>query len=146
MKRLLLIGVFLLVAIAAAWTCELTYTITDSAGKSSPAVPGKPVYLEPDESYTLAIDFYEDHRNCPVPASATLFMLDGARWNPTRDTQALLLSAPIAWKETTARLNEASAKFSTGEPGTYTLEILRECPTKAGYSAQLVFVVVPSQG
>ena len=146
MKRILLIGLFLLVAIAAAWTCELTYTITDSTGKSSPVVPGKPVYLEPDASYSLAIDFYEDHRNCPVPPSATLFMLDGARWNPARDTQALLLSAPITWKETTARLNETSATFSTGEPGTYTLEILRECPTKAGYSAQLVFVVVSPQG
>jgi len=145
MKRLVLIGVLLLVAITVAWTCELTYTMTDSTGKSSPVVPGKPIYLEPDATYSLAISFYEDHRNCPVAPSATLFLLDGARWNPARDTQSLLLTAPITWKESTARLNETTATFTTGDPGTYTLEIIRECPTKAGYSAQLVFVVAPPQ-
>jgi len=145
MKRLVLIGVLLLVAVTVAWTCELTYTMTDSTGKSSPVVPGKPIYLEPDASYSLAISFYEDHRNCPVAPSATLFLLDGARWNPARDTQPLLLSAPITWKESTARLNETTATFTTGDPGTFNLEIIRECPTKAGYSAQLVFVVAPAQ-
>lgn len=145
MKRLVLIGVFLLVALAAVWACEFSYTLTDSTGKSSTVVPGKPVYLEPDASYSLAIDFYEDHRNCPVPPSATLFMLDGARWNPARDTQPLLLSAAIIWKEATSRMNEATATFTTGQPGSYTLEILRECPTKAGYSAKLVFVVASPQ-
>ena len=145
MKRIILIGVFLLIAMAAAWTCELTYTITNPLGKTTSVAPGKPIYLEPNASYSLAVSFYEDHRNCPVAPSATLFLLDGARWNPARDTQPLLLSAPITWKETNSRLNETVATFTTSEPGTYTLEILRECPTKAGYSAKLMFVVLPPQ-
>ena len=139
MKRILLILTFLL-SFSALLACEFDYAIVDTWGKSVQVLPSQPVVINQGQSYTFEISFYEDHRNCVVAPSDTLFMLNGARWRPQRESQGLVLDAAVVWKENSARLNTGSTSFTALVPGTYTLEVMRVCD-RGGYTAELIFVI-----
>jgi hypothetical protein len=141
MKRLLTaLILFAILSFTELWACEFSYTITDTQEKSVNVIPSQPVMLEIGETYTFTISFYEDHRNCTVSPSDTLFLLDGGRWRVGREAQGLVLDTAIVWKENSSRLNTGVGTFTALRPGSYTLEVIREC-SRGGYTADLRFIV-----
>ena len=141
MKRILVLGACMMIfSVATLFACEFNYTLVDASGRSMQVTPSQPMVLKLGESYSFEISFYEDHRNCVVPPSDTLFMLDGARWRPLRDSQGLVLSGAMEWKEHSSRLNTGVTSFTALLPGTYSLEVMRVCD-RGGYTAELIFAV-----
>ncbi|PKL26807.1 MAG: hypothetical protein CVV46_14725 [Spirochaetae bacterium HGW-Spirochaetae-2] len=141
MKRMLILGAcMMMLSTASLFACEFNYTLVDQSGNTMQVTPSKPMVLKQGESYSFEISFYEDHRNCVVPPSDTLFMIDGARWRPLRDSQGLVLGGTMEWKENSSRLNTGFTSFTALLPGTYSLEVMRVCD-KGGYTAELIFEV-----
>ncbi|MBN1834776.1 MAG: hypothetical protein JW820_02935 [Spirochaetales bacterium] len=148
MKRIIIIalGVFLAAA-AVAGACELHFSLVDSAGIERPVSAangssGDSIPLELGEEYTLQMVYREDHRNCTVEPEDTVLLLEGARWRPARDTQPLILAAPVTWTQPQSRTNQAEVRFVAAAAGSWTLEIIRECD-RGGYHGELVFAVAP---
>lgn len=141
MKRMLILAAYLMIFSAAVlFACEFNYTLVDAAGRSMQVTPSQPLVLKLGETYSFEISFYEDHRNCVVPPSDTLFMIDGARWRPLRDSQGLVLGGAMEWNENSSRLNTGISSFTALLPGTYSLEVMRVCD-RGGYTAELIFKV-----
>ncbi|NCC66500.1 MAG: hypothetical protein EOM15_17845 [Spirochaetia bacterium] len=141
MKRLLTTLILIVtLSYTALWACEFSYTITDTQNKSVNVIPSQPAMLKMGETYTFSISFYEDHRNCVVSPSDTLFLLDGGRWRVARQAQGLVLDEAIVWEENSSRLNTGVGTFTALRPGSYTLEVIREC-SRGGYTAELRFIV-----
>ncbi len=141
MKRIILTAAFMVIlSLTALFACEFDYTIVDQAGKSIQVTPSQAITLKQGETYTFQMTFYEDHRNCIIPPSDTLFMLDGARWRPLRESQGLVLGSAMQWKENSSRLNTGLTTFTAVLPGTYSLEVMRICD-RGGYTAELIFIV-----
>jgi hypothetical protein len=141
MKRIILTGVFMVIlSLTALFACEIDYSIIDQSGTSISATPSQTITLKQGETYTFQMTFYEDHRNCRVPPEDTLFLLDGARWRPQRETQGLVLGGAVEWMENSSRLNTGLTTFTALQPGTYSLEVIRVCD-RGGYTAELIFEV-----
>ena len=132
-------------AAAIAGACELQFYLIDPAGIQRPVSAGTgssggPIRLELGGEYTLKMTYREDHRNCTVPPGDTLLFLDGSRWRVARETQPLVLAAPVAWTQPQARTHEAEVHFTAAAAGSWTLEIIREC-SRGGYRGELLFEV-----
>jgi hypothetical protein len=123
-----------------AAACEMNYTLTSGDGTTVTVRPEQPIELELGSTYVLALEYYEDHRNCTVQPEETLLLLEGSRWRENRETQPLLLTAPIEWTSPKNRTNLALVEFTATSAGTFRLEIIRSC-TREGYDGELVFVV-----
>lgn len=143
MKRVIITALTVLFASAAvAGACELQFSLFDAAGteRAVAAGTGSPINLEVGLEYTLRMAYREDHRSCTVQPEDTLLLLDGARWREARDTQPLVLAAPVVWTQPRARTHEAEIGFTAAAAGNWTLEIIREC-SRGGYYGELLFVV-----
>jgi len=146
MKRIgAIAAVILLAAAAVAGACELHFYLIDAEGVERPlsadgGSSADPVHLELGQQYILRIVYLEDHRNCEVRPEDTLLLLDGARWRVGRETQPLVLAAPVTWSQPRTRTHEGEVRFTAAAAGTWTLEFIRECD-RGGYHGQLLFEV-----
>ncbi len=140
-KRIFIImGILSIVAIRV-FACDMSFTITDSAGDSYDIVPGNPFDLERGETYSLLVNFTQDHGRCTVAAEDTVFLLDEERWQESGDGPAMqLLNDPI-WEDASSMSHEVSFQFLAEQTGTWELEVIRKCDRKEGYDDYLVFTI-----
>lgn len=136
MKRtgIIFVGTLLnmVVFCSTALACQITYTLTDSRGNTQQIISGKTIQIIKGETYTLKIDFYEDHRNCKIPPEQTVFLLNDKTWEYGRTNLPLELLGPIRWQIASSRFKVGMLQFRVVQTGLFTLEILRDC-TKEGY-------------
>lgn len=130
---------YLFLAAAPLAACEFTYTITGPGLSAARVVPGVPVSLVRDAQYTLTVSYREDHRNCIVPPEDTLFLLEEERWKTGKDYLPLQLLATEPWVDA-ARSHSTTLTFAASDPGTWSLDVLREC-SRGGYDQTLLFSV-----
>lgn len=137
-KSIIICGILfgLLVVCTGAFACQITYTLIDSAGKAQEFTSGNTISLVKGETYTLRIDFDEDHRNCKVPPDQTAFLLNDRIWEYGKTNLPLQLLEPAKWQIVSSRSNIGTLQFKAVQSGSYSLEILREC-TKEGYEGVL---------
>jgi hypothetical protein len=118
----------------------MEYTIIPAGGEEIRVEPGSPIALAQGQDYVLRMEYYEDHRNCTAKPEETLLLLDGSRWRENRDDQPLVLSSSPVWTKPKSRTNVGELAFTAAAPGSFRLEIIREC-TRDGYQGELLFVV-----
>ncbi len=142
-----LIAVFFIVAGVAAFACEMNFTLEGQSssinvleGQSLNVLPGSKVNLVEGQSYKLMVEFNEDHRNCKIPASDTLFLLNGEKWRVNKETQPLILKNALQWEEVSKTKNVLIIEFTASVIGEQKLQIIREC-SKGGYDETITFVV-----
>jgi len=124
----------------AALACEMNFTIFSSDGETVGVRPGKSVTLETEQTYTMAVEFVQDHRQCIVPAGDTVFLLEEEKWKTGKDYLPLLLLSQSGWREVAPGIWEQEIVFSAQESGTAALEVIRDCP-KGGYDETLLFKI-----
>jgi hypothetical protein len=139
-RTLFLSAALALFALTSAPACEMSFKLVDSSGASRRILPGATIQLKAGSSYTLAVEFVEDHRNCAVRPEDTVFLMDGSEWFPGRKDRGLVLERTIAWVEEGRTVNRASIAFTAGAPGTHSLGIIRDC-AKGGYDESIGFIV-----
>jgi len=137
-KSIIICGVlFGLVAVCtSASACQITYTLIDAGGKAQEFTSGNTISLVKGETYTLRIDFDEDHRNCKVPPDQTVFFLNDRSWEYGKTNLPLQLLEPAKWQIVSSRSNIGTLQFKAVQSGSFVLEILRDC-TKEGYEGVL---------
>jgi len=127
-------------ALWSASACEMAFKLVDGTGSSRKILPGSTIALDAGKSYTIKVEFTEDHRNCLLEPEDTLFLLDGAKWRVNKEDQGLVLTKAVTWFESGKSLNLTDLVFKAATPGKYGLTILREC-AKGGYDEVINFVV-----
>ncbi len=141
MKRsIIVIALATVFALIEATACTMEYTIIPAGGEEVSVEPGSPFTLAQGQDYILRMEYYEDHRNCTAKPEETLLLLDGSRWREDKAGQPLVLSSSPVWTKPKSRTNVGEFEFTAVAPGSFCLEIIREC-TRDGYQGELVFVV-----
>ncbi|MBN2323652.1 MAG: hypothetical protein JXQ30_07955 [Spirochaetes bacterium] len=143
MKRLIiLLGIVIaaLVTGSAALACEINFTIISKEGESVEVRPNKPVTLETGETYTMEVEFVQDHRNCIVPAEDTVYLLEEEKWKTGKEHLPLLLLSQSEWTEVSSGTWEQNLVFIAQESQKTALEVIRDCP-KGGYDETLEFKI-----
>ena len=135
-KRLLAIAFLILVAGASAHACIITYTLVGPKQQSS-IMPGRFFEVMTGERYRIKIAMREDHNNCRIEPEDTLFLLEEARWRVERETQPLVLLAPIEWVKVGSRRYTATIEFRVAAAGAWTIDVIRDC-TRGGYHEKLI--------
>ena len=125
---------------APGFGCEFAYTLIEPSGDERTIETDNATTVRAGEEYTLRMAYREDHRNCSAEPEETVFLLDGARWRPERDTQPLVLAGTPEWEQPSVRSHVGELRFTAGEPGTWTLELIRTCH-REGYTGRLEFTV-----
>lgn len=111
----------------AVFACQIIYNLIDPKGVKQAIVPSNTIHITKGETYTLRIDFYEDHRNCNLPPNKTLFLLNDKVWEHGKTNLPLELLGPVRWQTLSSRYKVGTLQFKALQSGTFTLEILREC-------------------
>ncbi len=123
-----------------AFACRQEYVLVAPNGSESAIEASSTTRVALGETYTLRIEYYEDHRNCTAIPEETMFLLDGARWRVNRETQPLVLTATPEWNRPSSRTNVGEVTFHAAAAGTWRVEIVRTC-TRDGYTGWLEFEV-----
>lgn len=131
--------VFMLAAAAPLAACEFTYTISGPGLSAVRVIPGVPVALSSGAQYTLSVAYREDHRNCLVPPEDTVFLVEEERWKAGKDYLPLQLLEAQPWSDS-GRSLATTLSFRAGEPGTWPVQVIREC-SRGGYDQTLLFTV-----
>jgi hypothetical protein len=139
-RRIFIAALMLTLGAAAAFACEMSFTLEGQSCTSMSILPGATVKLLEGQSYKITVEFNEDHRNCKVPADETLFLLNGEKWRSNKETQALLLKSVIEWDTVTNTKNVTVLEFTASVKGEQVIQIVREC-SKGGYDEEITFVV-----
>lgn len=139
-RRILIAALMVTLGGAAAFACEMSFTLEGQSYTSMNILPGSTVKLLEGQSYKITVEFNEDHRNCKVPADETLFLLNGEKWRSNKETQALLLKSVIEWDTVTNTKNVIVLEFTASVKGEQVIQIVREC-SKGGYDEEITFVV-----
>lgn len=140
MTRKFIFVMSLLILGFTAFACEMAFEIDGEGFDSTKILPGSTVKLVAGETYTISVEFVEDHRNCKVPPDETLFILNDEKWRTLKETQALILQNSVQWSEDTKTANSCDLVFVAQESGTQKLMIVREC-SKGGYDETITFIV-----
>lgn len=137
----LFLGIILLLLLPAAGlaACEFTYTLEGPGQTEARVIPGVPLQLKSDTIYTLNISYREDHRNCLVPPEDTLFLVEDERWKQGKEYLALELMEDIVWTAN-GKEKQTTVHFETHAPGTWPLQVIREC-SRGGYDQTILFTV-----
>ena len=138
--RIIIAAMIIMAAGAAAFACEMSFTLEGQSFNSMNILPGSTVKLAEGQSYKITVEFNEDHRNCKVPADETLFLLNGEKGRPNKETQGLLLTNSIQWEEVSKTKNVIVLEFTASAQGKQTVQIVRDC-SKGGYNEQIIFAV-----
>ena len=135
-KRAAAVAFFVLVAGVSAHACILTYTLVGPDGQAG-ITPGRPAEVVTGGDYRIEITMREDHNRCLIEPEDTMFLLEEARWRVNRETQPLVLLAPIEWVQVGSREFTATIEFRAAETGAWTIDVIRDC-TKGGYHEKLI--------
>ena len=135
-KRLAAVAFLVLVAGVSAHACIFTYTLIGPHGQTG-ITPGRPAEVVTGEDYRIEIAMREDHNRCLIEPEDTMFLLEEARWRMDRETQPLVLLAPIEWVHEGSRESSTTIEFRVAEAGAWTIDVIRVC-TKGGYHEKLV--------
>ena len=124
--RRLALGVLVAIAVGAAaggtvLACDIGIEAAD---------PGKPVIA--GDTRTLSVTVRQTHRQCLVPIEETAISLTGA-----------VLESQTPWRETDSGVHQSELTVRFAEPGTATVEVLREC-SKGGGEATWEVEVAPA--
>ncbi|POQ98481.1 hypothetical protein AU468_12880 [Alkalispirochaeta sphaeroplastigenens] len=141
-KGLLITLTIFLVPLAPAFACDYLYTIIDQSGREISLEEGGTALLRQDETYTLRMEYRENHRNCTVTPEETLYLLDGARWRVNRESQPLVLLEAPRWEESGPRSHRGEFPLLASLVGTWALEVVRSCP-RGGYHGVIHLEVQP---
>ena len=142
MLTILLITVMLLATTIPVLACNYTYTVIDSVGRETPVTEGNSAILIRGETYTLRMEYHENHRNCNVSPEETLYLVDGARWRLDRETQPLILRAMPDWEQPASRTHRGEFTFTASQEGSWQVEVVRVCD-RGGYHGEFVLEVQP---
>lgn len=143
MKKLLIaVSVFtLFISLnVAAFACEFCFTVFSDDGEVFNIRPGNEVALDLGETYTIKVEFIQDHRMCETPPEATVYLLEDEKWKTQKDYLPLILVEQGEWKASSSTSYEQELVFRAQESGPATLEVIREC-TKGGYDEEIMFKV-----
>ncbi len=134
--------VFLMLGVAAtpAMACNYTYTVIDPTGRETVVSEGNSLTLVQGETYVLRMEYWENHRNCTVTPEDTLYLVDGARWRPDRDTQPLILRETAEWEQTASRTHRGEFTFDAAREGAWSVEVVRVCD-RGGYHGAFLLEV-----
>ncbi len=127
-------------AVDSVFACRQEYFLVGPNESESAIDASTTTQIALGETYTLRIEYYEDHRNCTAIPEETMFLLDGARWRVNRETQPLVLTATPEWNRPSSRTNVGEVTFHAAAAGTWRVEIVRTC-TRDGYTGWLEFEV-----
>lgn len=139
-RRLGIAALMVLIALAVAApasACIFTYTLIGESG-SVALTPDTPTAVEVGQTYRIDIAMREDHGNCRIEPEDTLFLLDEARWRLNRETQPMVLLSEIVWQPVGTTRYTTTIEFRVGQPGLWTVDVIREC-TRGGYRGALLF-------
>ena len=137
----LVIALLLMLSSASLFACEMIFNLSGPSLMDMRVLPGSTIILQEGASYTLRVEFIEDHRNCSIPPEDTLFMLDGQKWRVDKTEQGIVLQDQILWTVKSKTTNFTLLPFLALQEGTFTLNINRDCP-KGGYHENITFSVV----
>lgn len=142
MKNLVIIAVFFSVLFSAfgLFACEMHFSLISPDGEEEQLFPGREIVLNYDETYTLRVEFVEDHRKCVMAPEDTVYLLDEEKWKTEKDHLSLQLVSSSQWEETSTRGWVQELQFTAAQKGSVELEVLRDCP-KGGYDEDLLFSV-----
>ncbi|SIQ19468.1 hypothetical protein SAMN05920897_10532 [Alkalispirochaeta americana] len=141
-KRWILAGAVFFASLNSAFGCDYLYTIMDQAGTERVLREGETALLRANETYTLRMEYRENHRNCSVTPEQTLYLLEGARWRVARESQPLVLVAPPQWEQPASRSHRGDFTFLASQDGYWTLEVIRSCD-RGGYHGTIYLEVKP---
>lgn len=140
MARKIISAVFLMIiTAAAAFACDMSYTLTDSEGTQKHVNPDNEIMLKEGNSYTLSVNFSENHGKCNIPPEKTVFLLNDEKWVQGKDYLPLVLENDFSWESSGSRDYTAELSFEVKEKGLVYLEVIRECDRKEGYDEYLGF-------
>ena len=143
MKRILIAVAVLVTAFfigTAAIACEMHFTVISKAGDAEEVRPGKEMRLDLGETYTMMVEFTEDHRSCTTPPEMTMYLLEEERWKEEKDYLPLDLKEQGEWEQVSPGTWEQRLVFTTQNSGSTELEVIRDCP-KGGYYETLEFKI-----
>lgn len=140
-KKYMLTFLLFISVIIYSTACEINYYISGNNGESRSVSPDKKIFLNNGESYTLHVDYLQDHGRCDVEYDDTLFILEDEKWKASKDYLPLVLIRKITWFQISKRNFETNIKFNVKKSGSFNLEIIRDCDRKEGYDESLQFQV-----
>jgi len=136
MKRIIIAAMVIIMAVfigTAALACEMHFTVVSKDGESVELRPGKELKLGLGETYTMRVEFVEDHNNCTTPPNRTVYLLEDEKWKPEKDYLPLFLEEEGGWEEISPGTWVQKINFIAQEEGRIELEVVRDCP-KGGYN------------
>ncbi len=140
LRKAFIVSAVLILSAVVGYGCNFTFNLVDAEGSVRAILPGERVDLVLNENYTLEVSYTEDHGNCKLPPEDTDFLLDEEKWKTSKDHLPLTLLKNIVWQDSGSRTHTAELSFLAVRPGTWDLEVLRECD-KGGYDEILHFLV-----
>ena len=142
MKKLILTAFVLIVSAGAMFACDMSFSVTDEAGKTVDIYPDETVNLKEEGSYTLTVIFKENHGRCTVPAEDTVFLLDDEKWKYGKNELSFVITDTFNWKSVSKSEYRVDIPFKAEKGGEVSLEVIRECSRKEGYDEYIVFNVI----
>ena len=141
MKKIFFAAFIMLLSAAALFACDMSYSLTDEAGKTVKIHPDETVEVQKEGSYILNVTFKENHGRCTVPAEDTVFLLDDEKWKFGKGELPFVISGEYTWESVSKTEHKAEIPFRAEKTGEIYLEVIRECSRKEGYDEYLVFNV-----
>ena len=124
----------------AIYACEMHFSLMSPDNVEQEINPGKEIALSLGGTYTLRVEFGEDHRKCVMAPEDTMYILQEEKWKPTKEYLPLGIIQQGDWEQVSSSKWEQQIVFTALKPGTWDLEIIRDCP-KGGYDEYLTFQV-----
>lgn len=128
-----------LISAASASACDMSYFLKADDGRIDKVNPDNKIQLEKGSSYTLTVNFSENHGRCAVEADETVFLLNDEKWTESKDYMPLVLEKDFEWESSGSKDHSAELSFTVKEKGKIYLEVIRECDRKEGYDEYLIF-------
>ena len=91
-EKLIVISILVTLFITGSvlYACEMNFSLVSPEGEQR-IVPGKEVGLTLGETYSLNVQFIEDHRKCVTPPEETMYILQEEKWKISKDYLPLQL-------------------------------------------------------
>ena len=138
MSKLTAVLIFLITASAVS-ACDMSFFITDDSGNLERIYPDEVTELEENKNYKLTVIFRENHGNCSVPPSDTVFLIDDEKWIYGKEQLSFVITDDFKWETVSKREHEAVIPFQVNQSGEVFMEVIRECNKKEGYDEYLFF-------
>ncbi len=140
LRKIITAVCLMIISGTAAFACDMSYTLTGSDGSVKHVTPDNEIVLKEGRSYTLSVNFSENHGRCNIPPEKTVFLLNDEKWAQGKDYLPLVLEKDFNWESRGSRDYSAELSFAVKEKGKIYLEVIRECDRKEGYDEYLNFI------